>query len=224
LNNFDKNKPALEKDPKIAEALAELQGIYNHAAPYNQLHKIAPLIALVTQFNDAQLQEKRNHAIERIEIKIQQLQNDIKTSGIETADLSNKLLRPLQLLKETILVQNSIPQIYMLQTQTAGEKFDHSLDELNSAIEQAAKQRSALELQSREKEAKETGAPPTSEVIKEKPLVIIKPIEEVSVVSVFDKVSPGGYIETPEQMAKFIEALKQRLESAVNEGSRVRIR
>ena len=224
LNNFDKNKPALEKDPKIAEALAELQGIYNHAAPYNQLHKIAPLIALVTQFNDAQLQEKRNHAIERIEIKIQQLQNDIKTSGIETADLSNKLLRPLQLLKETILVQNSIPQIYMLQTQTAREKFDHSLDELNSAIEQAAKQRSALELQSREKEAKETGAPPTSEVIKEKPLVIIKPIEEVSVVSVFDKVSPGGYIETPEQMAKFIEALKQRLESAVNEGSRVRIR
>ncbi len=69
------------------------------------------------------LSEKRSQAIEHIDDKIKQLEAEIKNSGIATAELSNKLLRPLQLLKTDIEVETSLSTIYMLQTQTSRRAF-----------------------------------------------------------------------------------------------------
>ena len=46
--------------------------------------------------------------------------SEIAKSAIETPELSNRLLRPLQLLKADLETETSIANIYMLQTQTAG--------------------------------------------------------------------------------------------------------
>ncbi len=58
--NFDKNKQALEKDPKAATALAELKRIQAADAPYNMLNKVSGLITAVSQVNDALVAEKRD--------------------------------------------------------------------------------------------------------------------------------------------------------------------
>ena len=76
--------------------------------------------------NEQLLTEKRNQAIEHIDDKIKQLGAEIKNSGIATAELSNKLLRPLQLLKADIEEETSLSTIYMLQTQTSVERFDEA--------------------------------------------------------------------------------------------------
>ena len=95
LRRFDKNKPALEKDDKARTALLELQSIEKNVAPYSQLHKVAGLVETVEAINAAILTEKREHALARVDEKIAQLQAEIAKSGIETAELSNRLLRPL---------------------------------------------------------------------------------------------------------------------------------
>lgn len=225
LQNFDKNKQALEREDKAAKALTELQQIHLIEAPYNQLHKVSGLISTVSQINDALIGERRDHAIERLDLKIQQLQQEIDQSGIATSDLNNRLLRPLQLVKEDLHKQNSIPQIYMLQTQTADERLDDGLHALNRAVEEEqAKRQAAAKPTTPEATAGEQDTSGESSKPEPAPLVKPKPIQDVSVSQVFNSVLSGAYIETPEQAERFISELKQKLDSAVKEGARVRIR
>ncbi|MNO98393.1 hypothetical protein D3C76_901380 [compost metagenome] len=99
LRRFDKNRSALEKNDSARKALAELQTIESHASPYNQLHKVAGLVEIVEAVNLSILTEQRQQALAAIEQKIALLQAEIAKSGIDSAELSNRLLRPLQLLK-----------------------------------------------------------------------------------------------------------------------------
>jgi hypothetical protein len=231
LQNFDKNKQALERDDKTAAALKDLHDIYMAETPYGQLQKVPQLISTVAQYNDALVAEKRSHAIDRIELKIQQLQQEISQSGIATAELSNRLLRPLQLVKMDLEKENSIPKIYMLQFETANEHLDDGLHELNRAIEKEEAKRKA-QAKKLEAEAEAEGGKDNdndneeakADNVEPVPFVKSKPIKEVSVAQVFDSVLSGVYIETLEQAELFINELKQKLESAVEEGARVRIR
>ncbi|MDO7643461.1 MAG: BREX system P-loop protein BrxC [Reinekea forsetii] len=233
LVDFDKNKQALERDEQAAAALLALTQIHTAEAPYNKLHQVAGLVATVNQINDALIGEKRHHALERVEQRIVQLQQDIASSGIATPELSNQLLRPLQLLKEDIQQQKSIPQIYMLQTETANERLDDALDTLNKTIEREQAKRAAAK---QPQPSPDAATPPLAAGIAAEarpsaaitasplPLVKPKPIAEVSVTQAFSAVIEGAYIETPEQAAQFLAELKQRLDVALEQGARVRIR
>lgn len=246
LINFERNRQILEKNPKAAAALAELKRIQASDAPYNMLNKVAGLIDTVKKVNDAEVEAKRAHAINRIDHKILQLQQELKKSGIETAELSNCLLHPLQKIKADIKVQNSISQIYMLQTQMADEHFDEGLVLLNSEITKEQQRRQAAEQahkqsQNVNKEADaansaggqgvgeksvhqhyiDSASTPSAALV---PLVKPKTVAEVSVSKVYDSVLTEAYIETPEQAEQFINELKQQLNAAIQNGSRVRIK
>ena len=144
--NFDKNKQALEKDPKAAAALKELKRIQNSDAPYNMLNRVTGLITDVSRINDALIEEKRAHAIERVEQKIESIHVEIQNSGIASDELSNRLLRPLQLIKQDIEKEISVPQIFMLQSTTADDSVDEALEQLNKAVEaEQQKRKAALE-------------------------------------------------------------------------------
>lgn len=253
LTVFESNKQLLEKDPKAAAALQELKRIKDSDAPYNMLNKVAGLIDTVKQVNDAKVAEKREHALERLDHKILMLQQEISKSGIETSELSNRLLRPLQQVKENLKAQTSIPQILMLQAQTANEHFDDGLNLLESEVLKEQERRAAAEQKIKQQQladqqtanlvkqgsgnaqtiaetAKGHPAPaPKIEAQPEaepapKPLVKPKTVAEVSVSKVYDSVLTGAYIETPEQAEQFINELKQQLNAAIQNGSRVRIK
>lgn len=224
LINFDKNKQALEKDAKSANALAELRSIESSESPYNLLHKVTALMSTVSSVNDSLLAGKREHAITRIDEKITQLQAEIENSGISSPELSNKLLRPLQLLKDEVNTQVSIPQIYMLQTQTAVEKFDDGLEELERAIEAENERREALKKAAEEK-AKDSGEEQGESAEPEPaPLVKPKPVVDVSVSNALSTVSNRAYIESEEDVDAFVEALRAELKTAVKNDNRVRIK
>jgi hypothetical protein len=217
LRHFEKNRSALDKDEPARQALSELETIYNATVPYGQLHRVADLVETVEAINEAILAKDRENALERVDEKIQQLQNEIGKSGIETPDLSNRLLRPLQIIKADLESETSISGIYMLQTRTIIERLDDALFELERAVQAEA------ERQEIEKKRAQTTAPAPDKP-KPKPVIKPKPIVEVAVSSVFNKVSSSVYLESDEDIAVFLQALKQELEAVVHKQQRVRIR
>lgn len=225
LRHFDKNKPALEKDNKAKKALAELQSIESAEAPYGLLHKVAGLVTTVETVNESILTEKRSHALARVDEKIKQMEAEITKSGIATSELSNKLLRPLQLVKNELETETSIAGIFMLQKETAGERLDDGLYELERAIQAEAERHQREEDEARRKREKDNGSDVTP-VPDPAPVVVIKPKPPVDVVvaSVFNKVSDSVYLESQTDVDTFINALKQELEAAINQEKRVRIR
>lgn len=225
LRHFEKNKQALDKDDKAKAALAEMQAIESAEAPYGLLHKVASLVSMVATINDDILSKRRSHALKRVDIKINQLLAEIDNSGIATSELSNKLLRPLQLVKADLEIETSISGIYMLQTEIAGERLDDSMYELGRDIEQSIEEQNH-----RQKEAelaakamgKNAGESQPSKPVQ--PVVPPKPVVEVTASSVFNKVSRSVYLESQSDIDQFVEALKQELQDAVASNKRVRIR
>ena len=232
LRRFDKNKTALDKDEKARKALAELKAIEQNTTPYGQLHQVTTLVETVEAINAAILTEKRQHALVRVDEKITQLQAEIAKSGIETAELSNRLLRPLQLVKADLETETSIANIYMLQTQTADERLNDGVFELERAIQAEAERQQTLQ-QERAK-AKASQAANSASGIKEdrapalaptsKPVAPPKPVVEVAATSVFNKLGNGLYLESQNDIDRFIDALKAELESVVKQDKRIRIR
>ena len=230
LRRFEKNKQVLGMDDKAHKALAELHAIEQSAAPYNQLHKVAVLVETVESVNAAILTDKRNHALARVDEKIAQLQAEIAKSDIDTPELSHRLLRPLQLIKAELESETSISAIYMLQAQTAGERLDDGLFELERAIQaeaerqhklaqELAKAADAANQDSRDEEERPIAPPPVA-----KPVVTPKPVVEVAATSVFNKLGNGIYLETQRDIESFIDALKAELEGVIKQDKRIRIR
>ena len=231
LNRFDINRSALEKDVKAEQALAELKAIESATAPYALLHKVAGLIAVVEAVNQAALTERRSHALVRVDNKVSQLKTEINASGIGTPELSNRLLRPLQLIKTELETETSIASIYMLQTQTAEEKLDDGLEELQKAVQAEMESRAKLAQAAQASPSTQTTGSATGHGIADEPaakpvtpIIKPKPIIEVATATVFRKVSDSVYLESEQAVTTFIEALKAELLTEVRDGKRVRIR
>jgi hypothetical protein len=232
LRHFEKNKQALGSDEVAKKALSELHRISTTESPYGLLNKIADLVRTVESVNERLLTEKRSQAVEQLDDKIKQLEAEIKNSGMATAELSNKLLRPLQLLKADIEVESSLSTIYMLQTQTAVERFDEALYDLEREV-QTEIQRQAKAAQLAQSKAESvassatTASPVAAAVSPVKPVIAVvppKPVVEVDVASIYNKTSSSVYLETEESVDQFVDALKVELKKIVGDKKRVRIR
>jgi hypothetical protein len=227
LHHFEKNRQALEKNAEAGKALSELRSIEAAAAPYGMLHKVASLVSTVEAVNERLLSDKRAHAIDRVNDKIKQLEAEIGKSGVATLELSNQLLRPLQLVKADLETETSIAGIYMLQTETAAERFDDGLYQLERAIQ--------VERDRQEKEKKPDPINPNatsstsntnnSTAVKTKAVIAEpKPITEINASNLLSKAALGAFIEKEEEVEKYIELMRNELMVAVKMGKRVRVR
>ena len=227
LRQFDKNRQALEKDTEASSALSELQSIESADAPYGMLHKVASLVSYVEAVNQRLLAEKRNHALERVDDKIKQLESEISNSGMATPELSNRLLRPLQLVKADVEAETSIAGIFMLQTETASERLDDGLCELELAVQGEIERRAKVkqDAQTSQDDSPSISAPmPTASTMPELPVAKPKTVVEVNVSSVYSKTCEGVYLETEESIDQFVDALASELKSIVQNEKRIRIR
>ena len=229
LRRFDKNKQALEKDHKASKALTELRSIDSNPSPFNRLHKVAALVETVESINSAILSSERSLALVRVDEKIAQLQAEIAKSAIETPELSNRLLRPLQLLKADLETETSIANIYMLQTQTADDRLQDGVFELERAI-QAESDRQQKLVQEQTKAAAQAAStadgmkPKIAPVPAVKPVAPPKPVVDIAATSIFNKLGNGIYLESQADIERFIDALKAELEAAIKQDQRIRIR
>ncbi|WP_239000709.1 BREX system P-loop protein BrxC [Pseudomonas aeruginosa] len=230
LRRFEKNRNALEKNDSARKAMVELQAIESHASPYNQLHKVSGLVETVEAVNVSILTEQREQALAAIDQKIALLQAEIAKSGIESAELSNRLLRPLQLLKAEAETETSLAHIYQLESQTTEERLQDGIFELERAIQAEVDRQQKLQQQAEKaaqqtaqgsNQVKEERTPPPVPV---KPVAPPKPVVEIAATSVFNKLGNGVYLEAQADVDRFLSALKAELDAQIQQGKRIRLR
>ncbi|MDN6298469.1 MAG: BREX system P-loop protein BrxC [Halomonas sp.] len=250
LNRFAPNRTALEKDSEAKAALAELDRIYASDAPYGMLQKVAGLIHTVDQTNTQLLEQKRENAVGLLDKRIARVSAEIVKSGIGTSELSNRLLRPLQLLKQDIDATANIAQIYMLQSDTANDCELESLDELyreqqaeaerqraasqqvgsstadNGAASNTNTQADSTSQPEHGTAAKAGSGPATSvdEVREPATVAAPKPVTSVSVSEVLSRSHEGVYLESQQEVDAFLDALRNELDDAIRADKRIRLR
>lgn len=226
---FKANLHALEKDPQASKALQELKSIYDMPAPYGQMRRISPLIEQVNKINLALVEDKRAHALIRVDERIERI-NQALAEASAPADISNKALRPLQLCRERIEKTNSIPQIFSEQSE-AGDHEENANELLNDFIEQQRKQveneqrQRALEYERQQAEAAKAGKTVPQSVPKP---VISAPVAKRTVTidpkNVMKHSISGDFIESTAEVDNYLYALREQLIAAVKAGDRVRIK
>ena len=222
LVKFEKNKSALDKDESAGTALHELQQIESSETPYGLLHKVAALVSTVEGVNTTIVQAKRDHAISRLNSKIDQLRSEIDKSGIASPELSNRLLTPLQDIKSGIKSETSISSIYMQQTEVAGDAFDASLEDLHQAVQTEAEKTipAGPDDSGKEDGHAEPAFPPSSTPAVAAP----KESVNIAVADSLSKANMGVYIESEEDAERFLDTLRDELMTAIQANKRVRIR
>ncbi|OOF14447.1 DNA repair protein [Salinivibrio sp. PR932] len=228
---FKANRPALEKDSEALKALTELERIYNMPSPYEQLRHINPLIEQVAKVNSTLVEEKRTHALERVDLRIGRVKEALAEAHAPS-ELQNQALRPLQMCRQRIEATSSIPQIISEQTEVEGYE-DEAYELLNDFIEdqrkkaEAEQRRHELEQKKREEAAAKAGkAAPAPEQAPEpvQPQPIAKRTVTINPTDAMAKSVTTGFIESEAEVDAYLAALKEQLIAAVKAGDRVRIK
>jgi energy-coupling factor transporter ATP-binding protein EcfA2 len=226
---FKANGPALERNSEAKQALNELQRIYALSEPYAELRHIKPLIEKVSEINKQLIEEKREHGLRRINLRIQRVKitlNDVKAPD----DLKNKALRQLQVCKQHMEETNSIPQI--ISDQADAEEYETHADSLiNDYIEQQRKlstqkpatTATSINLNNGTENVATVATNPNSLSggdVKESPQVYVKRTISFSPASL----STGESIETEQQVEIYLNKVREELLKAIKAGDRVRIK
>ena len=115
----------------------------------------------------------------------------------------------------------------MLQTETATERFDDGLYELERAVQAEIDRRAKAEEVAKTEPDDTSGTdttPPMPAAQPERPVAKPKPVVEVNVSSVYNKTCEGAYMETQESIDQFVEALRAELQAIIQAEKRARLR
>jgi len=206
---FNLNHQQLVKDSDAAANLQRIGDILNAEAPYGMIKHADGLISKITAVNDRLINERREHAVLRIDDHIAKVKEELEAVGA-SPEFSNKCLSPLQKLKKDVKKQISIAHIFQIQ----GSARDEA-DDAIALIEEATFQQAQTEVT-----GLDDGAV-TPEVTK--PQVQNKPPRKRRVVRPTTLVSKH-YLENTEDINAFLEKLRKELEDALNNNERVEIR
>lgn len=136
--SFKSNRSALEKDAAAVKALGELESIWQMPEPYKHLNRITPLIEQVQNVNHQLVEQHRQHALERIDARIEESRQRLLEAHA-TSELQNSVLLPMQKARKRAEVSQSIPEILAEQQETkalqmdADKKINLWIDELRKA-------------------------------------------------------------------------------------------
>ena len=201
---FSINQGILEKDVEAQDALNQLKSIYNSETPYGQIRQVNGLIEQLREINNRLLDEKRSHAVEKIDERIRQVTQELDV--VKAPDgLRNSTLRPLQ---ESIRRIGETVAIYQVLTDQSESKDqeEQAYEAINLYIKQ---QRSQSHSNSSPSDNKEPAAPAAKKITTIRPATVAG--EGVLM------------IETQEEVEQYLQQLKERLTRAIDAGERVRI-
>jgi hypothetical protein len=201
---FSLNWEVLEKDDKAADALHQLDSIYQNKSPYGQIRLVNGLIEQVREINSEQLQQKRLQAAEKINVRIAQVTEQLDEVQAPP-ELRNRSLKSLQ---DSIKKIEETPAIYQVITVQSNSKDleDEAYDAINHYIEQQQPQSHS---NGSRLDNKEPAAPAAKKITTIRPATVAG--ESVLM------------IETQEEVEQYLQQLKERLTRAIDAGERVRI-
>ena len=219
---FRANRPALVKESDAKTALDELEQIYGLAAPYQQLRRINPLIEQVQKINQQLITQKRLHAHERVDARIEKVKTAL-TEASASSDLTNKALYPLQQIKSHIDKTSSIPQI--MSEQVEAESCEDKAHELINEHIVAERKRTEAEAARLIQQAKAKGetnpAPPAAPAV---PVPAAKQTITINLAQVRIHSTGSDLIESEADVETYLRQLREQLLRVIRAGDKVRLK
>lgn len=206
LNRFEPSKFHLEADATAKDALDKLNTIYNNSRPYSQIKDVEGLIAKIEAVLDSILKVYKEEVTKHADDLIDRLRADIAPYEL-TDDESNRVMMPLQNEKKRIEEQVTTATLIALKD-ALGKKFDDALAEAEEMF--------------MSKQPKETPTDSGSDETKTEPP---KPKVKKTVYAkdYINRSAQKTYIETDEDVERFVTKLKEELTQALKEDKRIRI-
>ena len=192
---FQLNRLELERNEQAAPALRRIHEILIAPAPYGMIHEADGLIRTVSEVNTALITKRRAQVVARIEGHIAEINKELKASQGDSA-LQSACLGPLERLQQQVEREESVAHLSQAEQEAV-----YVIDTAMGKIEEFARQRQTS--------PGEAAPEPTV-----KPRCIIKMSELVGTT----------YLETPDEVEKFLAELRQKLEAAIASGKRIQIR
>jgi hypothetical protein len=229
---FERNRPALEKNDKALAALNKLEAIYAKTRPYKDIREIEPLIEEVSSVNSQLLNEKRLHAISRIQLRIDHVTQQIQSACVPS-EISNQALRPLQLAMQRVESLQGIAEIHQ-EISEAGHLEDDAYTVINKYIEQQQTLQKAADAKAKaDSHASQNSATkkddhtyPAHTVTEQRQAAepLPKKIVTFETSSVLRNINPTGMIETTQDIEDYLGALRQQLTNLVDGNNKIRIK
>lgn len=195
FNNFKVNTLQLEADDAVKKALEEMNRILNLPAPYKHLSQVDSLIATVSTANDALIKTHRDSALSHITKCIDTLEREMARVP-DSAMLAAEKLSDLKELPAQVQEEKSIAHLHQLS-----EHADTLLDLALHLMESIAE------------------SPPEDGGVKETPPAI-KPRQVIDAASLLQ----GNYLETEEEVRKYLQILEEKMLNAIHQGKRIELR
>jgi hypothetical protein len=197
---FQLNRMELERNEMAAPALRRMHEILAAPAPYGLIKEADGLINTVSAVNTSLVDDRRSHALEKINAHINSLITDIAAANGDES-LSVACLKPLEALRAQVEGHDSLAHITQMEAE-AVTLFDAAI----GRVEEFARNRE-----------KATTANTAGGVVASKLAVKKQRIIEPAKLA-------QAYLETSEEVEQFLYALRKELEDAIEKNERVQIR
>ncbi len=227
LRAFEQNSDKLRADDKASPALSKLESIRSNARPYGQIKDIDALLATVDGVNQQLIDDKRQHALGKIEERINSVQADLDAIHAP-ADLCNRALLKLQKLKAEVQAETGIPRILYLQSQAAtlqSEAIDliaNHQQQLQRQQQQALEQEKKRAAEAGSKAATANTSPTTTVAEPPAHKAEIKTVKTVKSVHAASLLS-SDFLESEADVDAYLSKLRSELLKVVQAGQRARV-
>ena len=198
---FQLNRLELERNNQAGQGLRRMGEILTAPAPYRMLYEAEGLIRSVDEVNKELIEGCKEQVTAKISALTEEVRKELDAVSAD-GNLRTQCLRPLERLLEQAMSQESIAHLNQAE-QEAMRALDGAVEKIEAFI--------------RTPPAKEHTAndPPVEKAkVVVKPRCIVKPAELVATT----------YLETTDDIEKFLSELRERLEKAIKTGQRIKIR
>ena len=194
FQKFQLNRLELEGSEAAAPSLKRMGEILSAPVPYGMLYEAEGLIQTVGDVNKAMITQRRTDTLDKIKGHISEMNREIEAVKGDDT-LRYSCFGPLEKLQKEVERIESVAHLSQAE-QEAVRSFDKGLAAIEEFLRQTATSTPGV------------GDPPI------KPHCIVKPVELVG----------ATYLETTDDIEKFLNELRERLEKAIQAGQRIKIR
>ena len=201
FQKFQLNRLELEQDEQAAPSLRRMGEILTAPAPYAMLYEAEGLIRSVDEVNKELIQGCKEKVTAKISALTEEIKKELEAVSAD-GNLLTQCLMPLERLLEQAMSQESIAHLNQAE-QEAVRALDGALEKVEAFVRMPPVKEETTE------------EPPVEKAkVTVKPRCIVKPAELVATT----------YLETTDDIEKFLSELRERLEKAIKTGQRIKIR
>ena len=201
FQKFQLNRLELEGSEEAAPSLRRMGEILTAPAPYSMLYEAEGLIWIVGEVNKGLIEGCKAKVTSKISAFTVEVRKELDAISAD-GTLQTQCLKPLERLLEQTMSQESIAHLTQAEHE-AVRALDVSIEKIEAFVRMPPV---------KEETAEESPVEKAKVVVK--PRCIVKPAELVTTT----------YLETPDDIEKFLKELRERLAEAIRAGQRIKIR